>query len=189
MNYLALRKKMNPLVKIIAYLISVPARMKGMKFGKNSFIGPGYDISPILDGVVIGDNVKIGRSAWFDISRHTKGAMIIIGEGTNVGRFSVISSAKKITIGKKCLFSYNVSLIDHDHDFSDVDISPMESGISEAREIIIEDHCFIGAHSFILKGVHLGKHCVVGANSVVNKSFPNCSVICGNPARLVKTLN
>lgn len=180
---------MHPLIKIIAYIVSIPARLKGMKLGKNSFIGPGYDTDPVLRGVVIGNNVKIGRGAWFDISRYTKGAKIIIGDGTNIGRFPVISAAKKITIGEKCLFSYNVSLIDHDHDFSDINRSPMDSAISEAREIIIEDHCFVGAHSFILKGVHLGKHCVVGANTVVNKSFPAGSVICGNPARLVKTIN
>jgi len=179
---------MNLITKTIAYIISIPARLKGMKFGKNSFIGPSYDIDPVFKGITIGNNVKIGRGAWFDISKYTKGAEIIIGNGTNIGRFPIISAAKRIKIGKKCLVSYNVSLIDHDHDFSNINQSPMDSGISQAREIIIEDHCFVGAHSFILKGVHLGKHCIVGANSVVTKSFPENSVICGNPTQLVKTL-
>lgn len=180
---------MNPIIKIIAYTISIPARLKGMKIGKNSFIGPGYDKDPVLKGVVIGADVRIGRGAWFDVSKYTKGAKIVIGDGTNIGRFPVLSAAKKISIGEKCLFSYNVSIIDHDHDFSDINKSPMDSAITEPREIIIEDHCFVGAHSFILKGVHLGKHCVVGANSVVNKSFPAHSIIAGNPAQLIKTLS
>jgi len=179
---------MNPIIKIIAYIVSVPARLKGMKFGRNSFIGLGYDIAPILRGVELGDNVMIGKNAWFDISTYTKGAKIIIGDGTQIGRNFTATAAKKISIGEKCLFSYNVSIVDHDHDFSNINKSPMDSEISEGREIIIEDHCFIGAHSFILKGVHLGKHCVVGANSVVTRSFPANSIICGNPAHVVKTL-
>ena len=179
---------MNIFAKIIAGAISVPARMKGMKFGKNSFIGPGYDMAPVLKGVALGDNVLIGRGAWLDISRYTKNAKIIIGDKTQIGRFVMMSAAEKISIGERCLLSYNVSIMDHDHNVLDPDISPLEGGITGGKEVIIEDECFIGAHSFILKGVQLGKHCVVGANSVVTKSFPAYSVIAGSPARLVKIL-
>ncbi|MFA6194053.1 MAG: acyltransferase [Parcubacteria group bacterium] len=179
---------MNIFSKIVAYLISIPARIKGMKFGKNSFIGPGYAVAPILKGVVLGNNVIVGRSAWLDISRETKGAKIFFGDGTQAGRNLVVSACKKISIGKKCLLSYNVTLVDHDHDVFDPDISPMDAGITEGHEITVEDECFIGAHSFVLKGVHLGEHCVVGANSVVTKSFPAYSVIAGSPAKLIRTL-
>jgi lipopolysaccharide O-acetyltransferase len=179
---------MNIFAKVTAYVISVPARLKGMKFGKNSFIGPGYDWMPSLKGIVLGNNVMIGRGAWLDISRYTKGAKIIIGNGTNIGRYVMISAAKEIKIGEKCLLSHNITLADHDHDFFDPDISPMDAGITEPKEITIEDECFIGAHSFILKGVHLGKHSVVGANSVVTKSFPAYCVIAGSPAKLIRSL-
>lgn len=179
---------MNIFSKIVSHLISVPARIKGVKFGKNSYIGPGYDIKPVLKGVTLGNNVIIGKNAWLDISRYTKNAEIMIGDGTQMGRNAVISSCKKIHIGKKCLLSYNVSIVDHDHNILDPSISPLDGGITEGREVIIEDECFIGAHSFILKGVHLGKHCVVGANSVVTKSFPAYSVIAGNPAKLIRVI-
>ncbi|MFA6285616.1 MAG: acyltransferase [Parcubacteria group bacterium] len=179
---------MNIFSKIVAHLISIPARIKGMKFGKNSFIGPGYAVAPVLKGIELGKNVAIGRSAWFDISRETKGAKIFFGDGTQAGRNLVVSACKKISIGKKCLLSYGVSIIDHDHNVLDPDISPLEGGITEGQEVVIEDECFIGAHSFVLKGVHLGKHCVVGANSVVTRSFPAYSVIAGSPAKLIRIL-
>jgi len=178
---------MNFWKKIIAYLISLPARLKGVKFGQNSFIGPGYDLAPVLRGVVLGNNVLIGRHAWLDISRYTKGAEIIIGDGTNIGRYTMLSACKKISIGRKCLVSYNVSFLDHDHNFQ-ADVSPMDSNITSGQEIIVGDGCFIGAHSFILKGVKLGKYCVVGANSVVVNSFSDYSIIAGNPAKLIKKL-
>ena len=181
-------KSMNILSKIIGHLISIPARIKGMKFGKSSFIGPGYAMGPILKRIKLGNRVIIGRNAWFDISRYTKNAEINIGDGTQIGRYFVISACKNISIGKKCLLSYNVTIVDHDHDVLNPEIAPMDAGISEGKEIVIEDECFICAHSFILKGVHLGKHCVIGASSVVTKSFPAYSVIAGNPARLIRKL-
>lgn len=175
---------MNLLTKIIANFISLPARLKGMQFGENSHIGQGYDFLFVnLKGVNLGNNVVIGKNAWLE----TPTGKIIIGDGTQIGRNATIASHKKITIGESCLISYNVSIIDADHNLNS-SVSPIKSGAGNPREIIIEDDCFVGAHSFILKGVHLGKHCVVGSSSVVTKSFPTGSVIAGNPAKLIKKL-
>jgi acetyltransferase-like isoleucine patch superfamily enzyme len=56
-----------------------------------------------------------------------------------------------------------------------------------AEKIEIGDYTFIGASAIILPGVLLGKGCIVSAGSVVNKSFPDFSIISGNPAVLVGT--
>ncbi len=135
--------------------------------------------------IFLGKNTFIGRHSFTETF---KTGAIYIGEGTNIGRFATLSSIRKITIGKNCLFGYHISLLDHDHQVFDTRLSPINSGLTPGEEVVIEDECFIGAHSFILKGVHLGKHCVVGANSVVTKSFPAYSVIAGNPAKLIKRI-
>lgn len=176
--------------KIALFFFSIPAKLKGMKFGKNSYIYPGYDILfTSLKGITLGNNVIIGKNAWIETVSYKRSVpTITIDDGTIIGRFSKISCVKKIDIGKKCLISYNVSILDTDHKLDDIKISPTHLQLDEPQSVIIEDECFIGAHSFILKGVHLGKHCVVGANSVVTKSFPSYSVIGGNPAKLIKKL-
>jgi len=172
------------IIIFVGFIFSIPARLRGVKFGKNSVIGPGYDfLLNQMKNIYISDNVTIGKNAW--IQTISKGE-IIIGSGTNIGRNVTISSKKSIDIGKNCLFSYNVSLLDHNHSFKDRNTPIIYQGVTTGKKIVIGDGCFIGAHSFILPGVCLGNNVVVGANSVVTKSFPNFGVIAGNPAKIIK---
>ncbi len=169
-------------------LSTIPAKLLGAKIGKNSFFSPGYDIFGInLKGLTLKKNIWIGRNAWISIIG--KKGRITIGNGTNISRYCMISCVKNIEIGNKCLISHSVSILDHDHIVDNPNVSPMDSGLTKGQDILIEDNCFIGAGSFILKGVNLGRHCVVGANSVVTKSFPKNSIIAGNPAKLIRKLN
>ena len=114
---------------------------------------------------------------------------LTIRDNSKIGRRVTLSASECIVIGKNCLLSYDVSILDHDHDFRDGSISPLNSKLTKGDKIIIGDDCFIGAHSFILKGVHLEKHTIVGANSVVTKSFPAYSIIAGNPAKIVRSIS
>jgi len=177
---------MNILFKLICYLLRVPAQLKGMRFGTNSFIGPGYDVLFLnLRNVEVKNNVMIGSRAWFQTVDSGK---ISVGSGTHIGRDVVISARDEISIGENCLLSYRVSILDHDHKLDRSIKSPMKSGLTKGQKVTIGDNCFIGANVCIIKGVTLGKHCAVGANSVVTKSFPDFSVIAGNPARMINTL-
>lgn len=169
---------MKYILNIILFFISIPARLKGVKFGKNSFINYGYDfVTPQLKNIFIGDNYLVAKRAWIQTINNGK---IEIGNNTNVGRNVTISSNKSIKIGDNCLLSYNVSLLDHNHVFKN-NISPIYSGTTDGIRIAIGDNSFIGAHSFIMPGVIFWGNYIVGANSVIVKSFNDCSVIAGSP--------
>ncbi|MDP4011172.1 MAG: acyltransferase [Candidatus Roizmanbacteria bacterium] len=170
----------------ISYIVSLPARILGMGIGKGVVLAPGYPIFRVsYKNIRLGDKIIIGRNSFIQCFGKGK---IIIGEETTIGKDVVISSNSFIQIGKNCLFGYRVSLLDHDHKYTYLNRPIVENGLTKGEDILIEDGCFVGAQSFILKGVHLGKNCVVGANSVVTKSFPKKSVIAGNPAQLIRTL-
>lgn len=62
-------------------------------------------------------------------------------------------------------------------------IYPIKKG-----SIYIGDHSWIGASAIIMPGVHLGKFCIVAANSFINSSFPDYSIIGGNPAKLIRKM-
>lgn len=183
---------MSRFIDSVLYIVSLLFRLKCKRFGKHSRIGPGYSIIGChLENVVVGNKVQIGSNAWIQtvpLVGHPK-PVVIIEDNVSIGRNATISAAMQISIGKDCLFSYGVSLLDHNHAFEDVTLSPLLQGIDEPAEVVVGEDCFIGAHSFILKGVVLGKHCVVGANSVVASSFPPFSVIAGSPARRIRSLD
>ena len=57
------------------------------------------------------------------------------------------------------------------------------------QEVIIEDNVWLGYGVKVLKGVRIGKNSLIGANSVVTKDVPEGSIVAGNPARIISTLD
>jgi len=51
---------------------------------------------------------------------------------------------------------------------------------------IIEKRAAIGSNATILCGITIGEGAVVGAGSVVTKDVATHTVVCGNPARILK---
>jgi lipopolysaccharide O-acetyltransferase len=133
----------------------------------------------------IGDNVSLGKRGWFYIPLNNRQAKIQIGSGTAIGNDFVITANSSIQIGRDCLLSYRVSVMDHSH-VTGYGIAPVSSGLTAGKPVSIGDKCFLGCNVVIMPGVKLGENTVVGANSVVTVSFEAGSVIAGSPARLLR---
>lgn len=113
------------------------------------------------------------------------GGKITIGEGCQISG-STIYAMKEITIGKNVFIGGNCKIIDNDfHSLPSSKRIPQKPEDIKKRPITIGDDCFIGTNSIILKGTTLGRNCVVGAGSVVHGSWPDNSVIAGNPAKVI----
>ncbi len=50
-------------------------------------------------------------------------------------------------------------------------------------------YVLIGAGAIILPGVHIANGAIVGADAVVTKDVPECAVVAGNPATIIKYRN
>jgi acetyltransferase-like isoleucine patch superfamily enzyme len=57
-----------------------------------------------------------------------------------------------------------------------------------SRPICLRDNVWIGFDVIVLPGVTIGEGSIVGARSVVNADVPPYTVVAGNPARAIRTL-
>lgn len=135
-------------------------------------------------------NSTIGKYAWlgaFDsyLGQHFSPA-IHIGPNVTIGNFFCATAIDRIDIKEGCLLSEYVYISDHGHGTEPDGPPPVAQPLFSKGPVVIGENTFVGYRVSILPGVKLGKHCVVGAHSVVNKSFPDYSVIAGVPARLIK---
>ncbi len=70
------------------------------------------------------------------------------------------------------------------HGFDDLD-RPMRLQHGEKRQLNIASNVWIGTNALLLADVSAGT--VIGAGSVVTRTFPENSVIAGNPARVLRS--
>lgn len=93
-----------------------------------------------------------------------------------------------LSIGNYVVVTSGVTILAHDYSRVVFCNHQFYSNVGEARETIIGDNVFIGMNSIVLMGARIGNNSIVGAGSVVSGSFPDNSVIAGNPAKLICTL-
>lgn len=101
---------------------------------------------------------------------------------------TVINARSTIRIGDDVLCGADVRIFDND--FHPVDPETRRSNRNQATTapVVIGSNVFIGASSIILKGLSIGDNSVIAAGAIVTKSFPENSLIAGNPACLIKKI-
>jgi len=79
----------------------------------------------------------------------------------------------------------NVSLLTSGHPIA---ASERRNGVI-AKPIVIERNVWIAAGVTIIGGVTIGENSVVAAGSVVTKSVPANTLVGGNPARVIHSID
>ena len=138
-------------------------------------------------------NVGIGENAFLLPVTRNNGysyePVIIIGDGTWIGKNCSIAAINKVEIGKNVLFAGHVHITDHSHGYELIDVPISKQRLITKGPVIIEDQCWLGFSSEILSGVHIGRPSIVAARAVVTKDVPPYSIVAGNPAKVVKKYN
>lgn len=115
---------------------------------------------------------------------------LIIGRDVGISGTAIICT-HKIVIGNNVKIGGNCVI--YDTDFHSLN-KKFRSDIAMDRlntkwaPVVIEDNVFLGAHSTVLKGAHIGDGAVIGSCSVVTGLIPSNEVWAGNPIRFIRKL-
>ena len=111
---------------------------------------------------------------------------VSIGENTHIVGNVILGRNGKdpIIIGSNCVLT-GCTILGHDASTN----RALGLKRSIIKPVLIEDDCFIGHASIILMGVTIGKGSIVGAGAVVTKDVCPGSVVAGNPAQLICTVD
>ena len=128
-------------------------------FGDN--LGEGAYVAAPIQGACL-DRIKMGKNVMINSN------LLAMARGG-------------ITIEDDVQIAANVQLLTNNHD-------SYERMVLPCKPILIKKGAWIGAGATILPGICIGEHAIVGAASVVTKDVPDCAVVVGNPAKVVKML-
>lgn len=89
-----------------------------------------------------------------------------------------------ISIGNNVSITRGVTILAHDYSYkvfrNIYHDMPQKFGVTK-----IGNNVFIGMNAIILMGSNIGDNCVIGAGSVVSGNIPSNSVVIGNPAKIL----
>lgn len=153
----------------------------------------------------LGANATIHENAHAEHPEH-----VFLGDDVKINAGATLLTLKakrdlpagKITIGKSTLISFNTTIFAGRGtitigDYTEVGLhcaivaqkrtaSRKEKPGAEGTEWFtteIGDECLFGTGAMVLEGSKLGNRCVVGAGAVVQGTYPDDTILIGNPAR------
>lgn len=114
---------------------------------------------------------------------------LILGKKVRIGHFNYVDTHEKVTIESGSQISNYVSILTHSthHNirFSGSELETNSDILLVSKEVFIGKCCYIGPHTVIMPGTKLGKGCIVSAYSLVSGTFPDFSIIKGQPAKVI----
>lgn len=159
-----------------------------VSIGDNAIIGTGaivYAGSKLGAGVLVADTAAVRED-------------VTVGDYTIIGRNATIEN--KVVIGSRCKIQTNVYICAYSTIGDDCFIAPCVATSNDNyagrwkertkyyKGVTVESGGRIAVNATILPGKIIGSDGMVGAGSVVTKDVAPETVVCGNPARVLRNV-
>ena len=109
----------------------------------------------------------------------------VIGKGSHLKSDSYIEYSGGVKIGDYFHTGKGLTIFSTNHNYNIGDKIPYGDEDMK-KEVVIGNWVWCGANVTIVPGVHIGDGAVIGSGAVVTKDVPECAVVGGNPARIIK---
>ncbi|MEN8264155.1 MAG: acyltransferase [Nitrospirota bacterium] len=157
--------------------------MKYLSISDDVLLGENVQLSNFINlyGCSIGDNSKIG-------------AFVEIQKNATVGQYCKIQShtfiCEGVVIEDSAFVGHGVTFINDKYPSSVSKGGKLQSEEDwEVIPTIVKQGAAIGSGSTILCNVTIGENSIVGAGSVVTKDVRPNTIVAGNPAGFVRSIN
>lgn len=152
----------------------------------------------VSDDVKLGENVRLGNFVNLygcTIGSRTKiGAFVEIQKNAVVGRDCKIQShsfiCEGVNIEDEVFIGHSVTFINDTYPRATTRDGRMQSDADWAvQPTFVKKGASIGSGSTILANVTIGERSIVGAGSIVTKDVPPGTIVAGNPAKVLRSVN
>ncbi|MDX1607685.1 MAG: acyltransferase [Candidatus Spechtbacterales bacterium] len=146
-----------------------------VKLGKNVKI---YDFVNLY-GCEIGDNSKVGT--FVEIQKNAK-----IGKNCKISSHSFVCEG--VIIEDDVFVGHGVMFTNDVYPRATAGGELQTEDDWEVIETVVKKGASIGSNASILAGITIGENAIVGLGAVVTKDVPPNTVVAGNPAKVIRTL-
>ncbi|MBD8514418.1 acyltransferase [Photobacterium sp. CAU 1568] len=101
-----------------------------------------------------------------------------------VGPGAYWSAKGNIILGSNVIFGPKTTIWTYNHDYMSHESIPY-GGEDLLKEVVIEDNVWVGLGAIILPGTIIREGAVIGAGSVVHGEVKACTIVAGNPAKVI----
>lgn len=160
----------------------IRGQFENIRIGAGVVIGDGVDIRNRENGkILIGDRCAIDDSVRLVAARDGE---IALGDGTEIGRNSLINSGGRFRCGSYCLIASSVHVNTSTHGTHRNQFVKSQS--HSHGTVILGNDVWIGSGASILMNSRIGDGCIVGGNAIVHGSLEDYGVYGGNPLQLIR---
>lgn len=145
-------------------------------------LGKGVKLSKFINlyGCEIGDDTRIG--AFVEVQKNAK-----IGSRCKISSHTFVCEG--VTIEDEVFVGHGVVFINDSYPRATTESGGLQTESDwKVETTIVKKRASIGSGATILSKVSIGENAIVGAGSVVTKDVPAGSIVAGNPARVLRTV-
>lgn len=145
-------------------------------------LGKGVKLSKFINmyGCTVGDDTKIG--AFVEIQKNA-----FVGSHCKISSHTFICEG--VTIEDEVFIGHSVTFINDMYPRATTEGGGLQTEADwRVDRTLVRRRASIGSGSTILANVTIGENAIVGAGSVVTKDVPANTIVAGNPARVLRTV-
>lgn len=157
--------------------------MKDLAVSDDVRLGKNVKLSKFINlyGCSIGDNTQIGT--FVEIQKNA-----LIGNNCKIQSHTFICEG--VTIEDNVFVGHGVTFINDKYPRSTNSKGELQSEENwEVVPILIKQGASIGSGATILCNVTVGEKAVIGAGSIVTRDVPSNTIVAGNPAKFIRSID